>query len=101
MSKLTYERITARAEQEMVEYLAIAEAHRVANDRSRAASAWRAALGVLSMWKVLARDFHGADEAAYLADCKRLAVLICLDIASLNIPQRQMQSEVPGMRSSG
>ncbi|HFT8010397.1 TPA: hypothetical protein ACU9T0_006122 [Burkholderia cenocepacia] len=43
---LHYATITARAEHEMVEYLAIAAVTHAADDPSRAASAWRAALAI-------------------------------------------------------
>ncbi|MDI9695325.1 hypothetical protein QM312_05285 [Burkholderia cenocepacia] len=83
---LHYAALTARAEREMAEYLAIAAVHRAAEDPSRAASAWRAALGVLSRWKVLVGQFCVPDARTCSTDCRRLGALIHPDLVPDDLP---------------
>ncbi|MCW3609126.1 hypothetical protein [Burkholderia cenocepacia] len=83
---LHYAALTARAEREMAEYLAIAAVHRAADQPSRAASAWRAALGALSRWKVVVGEFCAPDARTYSADCRRLGALIHPDLVPDDLP---------------
>ena len=73
---LTYEAITARAEQELHAFLELAAKQRDAQDVTAECIARGAALGILSMWEGLVADLGVWHEAAYQADRVRLAALV-------------------------
>ncbi|WP_420213440.1 hypothetical protein ACN8ZM_40215 (plasmid) [Burkholderia aenigmatica] len=73
---LNYAAITARAERELRDYLAMAAERHAADDPSGEAIARGAALGVLSLWEGLVAELDARHAPTYLADRSRLSALI-------------------------
>lgn len=79
---LTYEAITARAEQDMRAYLELAAKHRAAKDVTSECIARGGAVGVLTMWQGLVAELDGLLDDVFQTDRARLSALMDSDTAA-------------------